>query len=55
MRPQSLSLKLMIVLPELKLLAKPLGPLFAMPIEAADLLLDILFDFSAYSLGNLRR
>jgi len=45
----------MIVLPELKLLAKRLRPLFAVPIKAADLLLDVLLDFSAYSLGNLRR
>jgi hypothetical protein len=37
----------------LKLLAKPLRPLFAMPIQAANLLLDVLFDFSTYSLGNI--
>ena len=38
-----------------KLSAKPVRPLFAMPILAADLVLDILFDFSSYSFGNLRR
>ena len=39
----------------MKLLTKPLRPLFAMPVDAADLLLDVLFDFSTYSFGNLRR
>ena len=28
----------------MKLIAKPLRPLFAMPIPAADLVLDVLFD-----------
>jgi hypothetical protein len=39
----------------LKLIAKRLRPLFAMPIPAADLVLDVLFDFSAHTHGNLRR
>ena len=29
----------------MKLMAKPLCPLFAMPVDAADLLLDVLCDF----------
>jgi hypothetical protein len=44
-----------IAMVDMKLIAKPLRPLFAMPIPAADLVLDVLFDLSAYSLGNLRR
>ena len=39
----------------LKLVAERPRRRFAMPIEAADLLLDILLDFSAGSLGNPRR
>ena len=34
-----------IAITDMKLIAKPLRPLFAVPIPAADLVLDILFDF----------
>ena len=44
-----------IAMVDMKLSAKPVRPFFAMPIPAADLVLEVLFDFSTYSFGNLRR
>ena len=44
-----------IAMVDMKLSAKPVRPWFAMPILAADLVLDVLFDFSAGSFGNLPR